>query len=420
LGFLSFLLGVSLAVSAPSEVPASNLVKNGSFDANLTGWKVSADDPNSETGVMAWSAGALELQTSATADRNAFRVGQCVRIDARAENLVFGGRIRVPADQKPRGLASLEIERYKSKDCSGRALPFDGLGPITNADFWSSRRELVARAEADSVRLVAAVVKYYEWSEEDDIGEADDDVPFRAFFDDVYVTTVEKDSPGPRPPLEPDAKRFDPVTVRTKKQRWGSRLVDPPSLTIAVLGPDLLPHKKEVVPECSSLDALSIEVTLKSPYAEDDPRAYPLQPVSLAGDGDLGPRPTVELGFFRAGDRERKLVPIACDAGSPVGVRVIGDRGQRIAGLREFYDCMRGSLAEEERKAMAERLSDDEMMAWPLAGWIVANPAGDYEIVARYLAREAGFWHEPVLSNTVKVKILRQEPCAKKPPNGSR
>jgi hypothetical protein len=420
---LSFLvLGIPLAVSAPPEVPASNLVKNGSFAADLTGWKVSPDDPNSETGAVSWSrddaggspaSGSLEVVTSATADRNAFRAGQCIRVGSRAENLVFGGRIRVPADQKPRGLASLEIERYESTDCSGRAVPFDSLGGITNADFWSSRRELVATAGARSVRMVAAVVKYYEWDESDEIGEADDDVPFRAWFDDLYLTPVGKDSPGPRPPLPADATRFNAAPASAKKQRWGPHLVDPPKLSIAVIGPDLKPHKAEVTPECSSLDALQIDVALKNPYAEDDPRFYPLQAVSLAGDGDLGPRPTIELGLFKAGDKERKLVPIACEGGPSIGVRVIGDRGQRVAGLREFYDCFRGSLDEEKRKAMAEKLSDDEMLGWPLARWVVANPAGEYEVVARYHAREAGFWHEPVLSNTVKVKIVRKEPCAK-------
>ena len=414
-----------LAAAAPSEMGVPNLVKNASFDKDISSWKVSEDDPNSDTGAVSWSrqdagsapsSGSLELVTSATADRNAFRVGQCIRIDTRAENLVFGGRIRVPADQKPRGLASLEIERFESKDCSGRAVPYEGLGPITNADFWSSRRELVATAEARSVRLVASVAKYYEWTESDELGEADDDVPFRALFDDIYLTVVENDSPAPRPPTPPDAARFGTVPAKApKKLRWGPHVVEPPKLSIAVIGSDLKPHKTEVTPECSSLDALQIDVALKSPYPEDDPRWYPLQPVSLAGDGELGPRPTIELGLFKAGDKERKLVPIACETGATVGVRVIGDRGQRLAGLREFYDCFRGSLEEEKRKAIAEKLSDDEMLNWPLARWVVANPVGEYEVVARYHALEAGFWHEPVLSNTVKVKIVRKEPCVREP-----
>lgn len=420
---MGLLLLLALAAAAiPSETGSPNRITNGSFHADLSSWKPSPDDPNSESGAMAWSrgdaegspgSGSLELLTSATADRNSFRVGQCVRLDTRAENLVFGGRIRVPAQQKPRGLASLEVERFQSADCSGKAAPYDGLGGITNADFWSSRRELVATAQARSVRLVASVTKYYEWSEGDEIGEADDDVPFRAAFDDVYLTVVENDAPGARPPLPADSTRFAAVSAKPKKVRWGPHLVDPPTLTIAVLGPDLRPHTKEVVPECSSLEDLQVDVLLKTPYAEEDPRSYPLQPISLAGDGDLGPRPTVEVTLFKAGDKERKPVPIACAPGGAIGVRVIGDRGQRVAGLREFYDCLRGSLDEEKRKEMAERLSDDEMLAWPLARWVVANPAGEYEIVARYHAREAGFWHEPVLSNTVKVKIVRKEPCTK-------
>ena len=42
---------------------------------------------------------------------------------------------------------------------------------------------------------------------------------------------------------------------------------------------------------------------------------------------------------------------------------------------------------------------------------IVANPAGEYEVVARYLAREAGFWHEPVLSRPARFRIVSKAPC---------
>jgi hypothetical protein len=416
-----FLLGLLLA-TAPSETPARNLLTNGGFASGLSAWKASPDDPNSESGAMSWSrrdaggsktSGSLELVTSATADRNSFRVGQCVRLDARAENLVFGGRIRVASDQKPRGLASLEIERFQTTDCSGKSAPYDGLGGITNADFWSGRRELVATAQARSVRLVASVTKYYEWSGDDEIGEADDDIPFRAAFDDIYVTIVENGSPAVRPPLPADSSRFTPSSARPKKARWGPHLVDAPTLSLAVLGPDLRPHAAGVVPECSSLDSLQLELTLKNPYDEEDPRAYPLQSVSLAGEGDLGPRPSVEIGLFRGGDPQRKPVPVACNDGPPIGVTIIGERGERAAAVRELYDCVRSTASEEIRKGMAERMTDDEILAWSFTRWAVANPAGEYEIVARYHALEGGFWHEPVLSNPVKVKIVRKEPCPK-------
>lgn len=417
------MLGLLVGSAAPREVPASNLVQNPSFAVDLAAWKVSPDDPNSESGALSWSrkdagesrtSGSIELVTSATADRNSFRVGQCLRLDTRAENLVFGGRIRVPSDQKPRGLASLEIERFQTTDCSGKAAPYDGLGGVTNADFWSSRRELVATAYARSVRLVLSVTKFYEWSADDEIGEADDDVPFRAAFDDVYVAIVENGSPGIRPPLPAAASRFTASSAKPKKARWGSHIVDPPTLSLAVLGPDLRPHAAGVVPECSSLDALQLELALKNPYSEEeDPRAYPLQPVSLAGEGDLGPRPTVEIGLFRAGDPQRKPVPVACNDGPPIGVTIIGEKGERAAAVRELYDCVRSSASEEIRKGMAERMTDDEILAWPFARWAVVNPTGEYEVVARYHALEAGFWHDPILSNPVKVKIVRKEPCPK-------
>jgi len=413
----------SLPAVIPREIPASNLLRNGSFAADVSGWKASADDPNSESGAMAWSrrdaegsktSGSLDLVTSATGDRNTFRVGQCRRLDTRSENLVFGGRIRVPSNQASRGLANLEVERFESRDCSGKAAAYQGLGGITNADFWSSRRELVASAGARSIRVVASVTKYYEWRENDEIGEADDDVPFRASFDDLYLAVVEDGSPGERPPLPLDPRRFTATTAAPKNARWGPLTVDAPTLSLAILGPDRSPHKEGVVPECSSLDALAVEVNLKNPYPEDDPRTYPLQPATIAGEGVLGPRPTVELGLFRAGDKEHKLVPISCEYGPPVGLRVLGDRNQRIASLREFFGCLGDPTFAQLRQGLPERPSDEELLGWPVARWVVANPAGEYEIVARYHALEAGLWHEPVLSNTVKVKIVRKEPCARK------
>ena len=98
------------------------------------------------------ASGSLELATSATADRDRFRVAQCIKVAAGVENLVFGGRIRVPSGQKARGVANIELERFEKPDCSGEAVPFEGLGGIANADYWSKRREIVAAADSRSVR----------------------------------------------------------------------------------------------------------------------------------------------------------------------------------------------------------------------------------------------------------------------------
>jgi hypothetical protein len=422
--FLVVLLAVLAPAPAP-EKPIASLISNGAFASNLSGWKVSESESNSDTGVASWSrldagaskkSGSLELVTSATADRNTFRVGQCFRIDPGVENLTFGGRIRVPPAQKARGVANLEIERFKTPDCSEEPIPFEGLGGIANADFWSSRREIVSAAEARSARIVASVTKFYEWRGEDEIGETDDGNLFRANFDDVFAAVLEKGAPGGRDLVPADASRFAPA-ASPGRQRWGSAEVDPPVLSLAVLDAEGKPHTSEVLAECSSIDAVRLEVTLKSPYPEDDPRHYPLQPVVLAGEGSLGPRPTVELGLFQAGDRERKLVPISCNAGPSVELRVLGDRSQRVGGIRAFYDCLRTSLPEDARAGIPEKLSDDELLAWRLANSIVANPAGEYEVVARYVAREAGFWHEPVLSNTARFRIVRKDPCPPGTPN---
>jgi hypothetical protein len=416
-------LALLLAALGPAPAPEKrvhSLVVNGSFASTLSGWKIPEDESNSETGAMTWSrldadgsktSGSLELSTSATADRNAFRVGQCFPIDPGVENLSFGARIRVPPAQKARGLANLEIERFKSADCSDDVIPFDGVGGITNADFWSSRREIVSAAGARSARLVASVTKLYEWRGDDEIGETDDGNLFRAFFDDVFAAVLEKGAPGGRDLVPADAAHFQPAAAPSRKERWGTGEVEPPLLSLAVLDAGGKPNPATAVPECSSIEAVRLEVTLQTPYPEDDPRNYPLQPVVLAGEGGLGPRPTVELGLFQAGDRERKLVPMTCTAGPTAELRVLGDRTQRAGGIRAFYDCLRTSLPEDSRAAVPSKLSDEDLLAWRLANSIVANPAGEYEVVARYLAREAGFWHDPVLSRPVRFRIVSKAPC---------
>jgi hypothetical protein len=412
-----FLLAL-LTLASPDDEPLPQLAPNGGFDRNFSGWKEPEDESNSESGRMAWSrqdarqgktSGSLELATSATADRDSFRVAQCIRVAAGVENLVFGGRIRVPSGQKARGVANVELERFKTADCSGEAAPFEGLGGIANADFWSKRREIVATADARSARLIAAVTKLYEWREGDEIGEADDGILFRAQFDDVFATPLGKE-PAPRDARVPVGADFHPPPRAPKNARWGPYPVDPPTLTLAVLDPAGKPHATGVVAECSSLDVLQLEVRLKTPYPEEDPRAYPLQPVALVGESGVV-APTVDIGLFQAGDRERKLVPIVCEGGDPVAVRVLGDRSQRVGGIRAFYDCLRTSLPEPERANVPDKPSEEELLAWRLAGWVVANPVGEYEIIARYRALESGFWHEPVLSNPVRIKINPKDPC---------
>ena len=418
---------VFLTRAPATEKPVASLVANGAFAANLSGWKVSEADSNTDTGKVAWSrldaggaktSGSLELVTSATADRDTYRVGQCFRIDPGVENLSFGASIRVPPAQKARGVANLELERFKSADCSDDVIPYDGLGGIANADFWSSRREIVSAAGSRSARLVASVTKFYEWQGDDEIGEMDDGNLFRAYFDDVFAAVLEKGAPGSRELVPADASRFAPAAAPARKERWGLHLVDGPVLSLAVLDLEGHPRAAGVVAECSSIDAVRLEVTLRNPYPEDDPRFYPLQPVVLEGEGSLGPRPTVELGLFEAGDRERKLVPISCNVGpTATELRVLGDRTQRVAGIRAFYDCLRTSLPEDARTIVPEKLSDDEILSWRIANSIVANPAGEYEVVARYRAREAGFWHEPVLSNSARFRIVRKDPCPPGTPN---
>jgi hypothetical protein len=43
-----------------------------------------------------------------------------------------------------------------------------------------------------------------------------------------------------------------------------------------------------------------------------------------------------------------------------------------------------------------------------------ASPPGEYEIVARYIAREEGVWHGPVFSEPLRIRIVPGEPPCRK------
>ncbi len=430
-----FVLALAVTWTA-SGLSAQNLLKNPRFDEDLTSWQV-LDSPDLAPGTMSRSpadasgsrsSGSLELSTSATSGHETFSVGQCVAVMQPSEYVVFGGKILVPSGQPVVGLADLHVEYFQSASCSGRGGSQSGLGGIANADFWSKRADFASIRGAAAVRLIASVYKKYEFQEGDQTGEIDDHVAFHAFFDDLFLQLMPESELGKffrgHAPTVPQGVNDVATTAA-----WGKKTVQGPTLLLTAFGRDGRELDSRHV-EFSSLEQIGVTVILKTPYTFDDPEWYPLQGFSVVSRNsqNLNRPPTLEFFLSRAGDPEKRPIPIAVDSsgggavdGHPDTSAYISLEGKsdfRMRALRAALGCLMASLPEDKRKAVPT-LSDEQLLANPLLAYFIANPPGEYQLVAKYRALEAGFWHHPVYSAPLRIRIVRRDvECNKPHPSG--
>jgi hypothetical protein len=201
------LAGLSLRASA-----AENLVKNGSFDRDVSSWKSMADEAirRLSPGHVTWSSldasgsttsGSMELQLEASNRPGEFEAGQCVPLRGNGAWVAFGGRLRVPPRQKAPGIATLYLQMFEADDCRRVSDRGEGIPPgLANSDRWAHRSVVQALTQrVKSVRLVARLRK--EEAESDSTASSSE-APFTAFFDDLFVTVLSKpdafdDAPPP-------------------------------------------------------------------------------------------------------------------------------------------------------------------------------------------------------------------------------
>jgi hypothetical protein len=432
------LLAASLAVPVGEGSPREeNLLRNPDFDVDLSSWQALSSIYGRKPGpggAAAWfpldadgnrTSGSLELRTSAVSDRESYAVGQCVDVKRPMDYVTFGGRIRVPPDQTIAGSAELSVETFALPGCAGEGDGHSSLQPIANADFWSRRIDRAMIRGAGSVRLRAVVTKKYEWTEGDESGKRDDKITVRALFDDLFLRFSPDDTDLPEPPREPTTGFSTPEPVGKTSARWGKFTVDPPQLSFEPLpSKDRTPREGSTV-VLSSNEDIHVRVVLKHPYRYDDPERYPIEELSVAAEnvykGLLG-RPTLELALYRLGDSDRKPVKIRLtssgggavyDAGSDnsVDVRMTGPSEYRTRTLRAVWECLNATLRARSTGAARTpipRPTDEQLESLPLASMMPLNPPGDYELVARYQALAAGFWHEPVFSAPLRIRIVEK------------
>ncbi|MCM3875036.1 MAG: hypothetical protein NEA02_01310 [Thermoanaerobaculia bacterium] len=429
-GALAMLLvGLSLRVSA-----SENLVKNGSFDRDIEGWNALGDGPGHRPypGKVTWSSldagarsssGSMELRTSAVDSRDRFDVMRCIPLPSSAKWVRFGGRIRVPSGQPVAGAAFLHLEFSTEADCSNQSGRQSSLGGISNFDGWSKREEVwPVPSNSNAARFIAAVFKKYEWQEGAQTDDLDDGEEFLAFFDDLFLIPATE----PKGPKEPPPQRtafFDAESSRGTPtlQRHGKDVVAAPKLQLKVTGEST--NGKKGVPEILSRANIGLDVALVVPRDADGDLTYPVQELAAAASNNSfnwGRRPTLELAVYRRGDPERRLIQVRLDESSSgiwdsashagLSVHIVADRNSRLKAIRTALNCLRRGLPKPEREP-----TDEELLNAPLSPYMEENARGDFEIVARYEALEAGFWHDPVLSEPFRIRIVQgPPPCPEK------
>ncbi|HEU5248964.1 MAG TPA: hypothetical protein VFW15_03180, partial [Thermoanaerobaculia bacterium] len=128
------------------------------------------------------------------------------------------------------------------------------------------------------------------------------------------------------------------------------------------------------------------------------------------------------LALYRLGDSGRIPVEIRLtssgggavyDGGSDnsVDVRMAGPSDYRTRTLRAVWECLDATLRARgpgAARTPIPRPTDEQLEALPLASMMPLNPPGEYELVARYQALAAGFWHEPIFSTPMRIRIVEK------------
>jgi hypothetical protein len=90
-----------------------------------------------------------------------------------------------------------------------------------------------------------------------------------------------------------------------------------------------------------------------------------------------------------------------------VSINLTGRSEYRATTLRALFKCL--AAANPNAAGPGGDPTDEQLLSMPLASYVVANPPGDYELVAKYQALEAGFWHDPVYSEPLRIRIVKKD-----------
>jgi hypothetical protein len=138
---------------------------------------------------------------------------------------------------------------------------------------------------------------------------------------------------------------------------------------------------------------------------------------------NFGRRPTVQLVLNRESDPSKKPEEIAIDdsgggrsegvKSTSVSISLTARSEYRLRMLRALFKCLAAAYPKATRPGGDP--TDEQLLSMPLATYVVVNTPGDYELVARYQALEAGFWHDPVYSEPLRIRIVKKDFNCDKP-----
>ena len=142
-------------------IKAENLVRNGTFDTDVSQWIV--DAPAAQAGWYGADASGYALSGSAlvsnvsTGPSNGAGISQCIATPAvvAGATYTYGGRVRTASGQARTGRTFLGLRWYTTPDCSGQS--DDQVGVETRVlDVWISLSQVsTAPAGTRSVEFAA-------------------------------------------------------------------------------------------------------------------------------------------------------------------------------------------------------------------------------------------------------------------------
>jgi hypothetical protein len=425
-GALAMLLvGLSLRASA-----SENLVKNGAFDRDVSSWKSMNDEAirRLSPGHVTWSSldasesttsGSMELRLEASNRPGEFEAGQCVLLRGKGAWVAFGGRLRVSSRQRAPGIATLYLQMFEADDCRQVSDRGEGIPPgLANSDRWAQRSMVQALTpRIKSIRIIARIRKEREKTEGKSTVSASE-VPFSAFFDDLFVTVLSKpDAFDDAPPSAEDFFRGERASWPQQNQSYGARSLGAPVLSVHAFGPGGRVIESEKAVEITTSQRLQLILSLQSSSEAAGWERLPLSGLAIWRFSHLEGLPrrrrTVELLAYPFGDQARRPLYIETDGdGDFVEVRLAVDRDSRVRTLRARLECLKVHGIPFGPPLDGREISAEALLIPTFAADVTDHPVGEFELVARFESLDVGYWHEPVFSNPLRVRIVKgPSPC---------
>lgn len=178
-------VGLVLWVAA-GPVSGAELLVNGTFDTDLSGWTVLSDLEQTAHWSSVDAAGSTSSGSVEVVNRHPgggfleFPMAQCVPVDD-GKGYRASAKIRIGFGQPTQGDARLILGWYPNTACMGDFLASDVVGQVSALGSWLPvSAQVVAPNDAESVMVWLAALKV-------EVGGS-----FRAYFDDVSVEPVDE------------------------------------------------------------------------------------------------------------------------------------------------------------------------------------------------------------------------------------